>query len=326
MKAMVFTEYGQPDVLFLEEVERPAPKPNEVLIQVYAVSINDWDWGLLRGEPYVNRMTLFNMNPKIIGSDVAGVVEAVGSKVTRFKVGDAVLGDLSPCGWGGFAEYVCADEKVLTLKPDTMSFEQAAALPQAGQLAIQGLLDGNIQAGHKVLINGASGGAGSFAIQIAKYFGATVTGTCRTNKIEFVRELGADDVIDFTQEDFTKNGQQYDLILDMQAHHSIFDYKRALTENGCYVMEGGPSAIPVVFAGFFISLFSHKKMKLLLLKANRDIEQLISLFESGKLNPIIDKCFPLSETDEAMRYFGEGKKKGKVVIQVYSANQNEVLK
>lgn len=319
MKALVYTEYGQPDVLHLAEVEQPAPKNDEVLVRVHAVSINDWDWGLLRGVPFVNRMTAGILRPKrvqILGSDIAGRVEALGKNITKFKVGDDVFGDLCQCGWGGFAEYVCAREKALTLKPASMSFEQAAAIPQAGVLAMQGLLQGKIKKGQKVLINGASGGAGSFSVQIAKSFGADVTGVCRTGKLEFVKSLGADKAIDFLKEDFTRNGEQYDLILDQMAYHSIFDYKRALSPNGRYVAEGGAGSqiMQVVFIGSLISLFGRKKMSLLILKPNKDMDSLIELFGAGKIEPAIDKCFTLSEGAEAMRLFGEGRKKGKVVI------------
>jgi NADPH:quinone reductase-like Zn-dependent oxidoreductase len=228
-----------------------------------------------------------------------------------------VFGDLSGCGFGGFAEYVCADEKALSLKPQEMTFEQAAALPQAGLLALQGLrVKGELQSGQKVLINGASGGAGTFAVQIAKSFGAEVTGVCSTNKMAFVRSVGADYVIDYTQEDFTRNGHHYDLILDMQAHHSIFDCRRALTPNGVYLLVGGTDAraLQAILLGPLISLTGSKKMGLLLHKPNKDMALLQALFEAGNVVPVIDRAYPLSETADAMRYFGEGHKKGKVVI------------
>lgn len=320
MKAIVYHKYGLPDVLKLEEVAKPIPRDNEVLIKVYAASVNDWDWGLLRGVPFVNRLMAGFPKPKkikILGCDIAGRVEVVGKNVKQFKPDDEVFGDISECGFGGFAEYVCARENVLTLKPSSMTFEQAAALPQAGVLALTGLRDkGHIQSGQKVLINGASGGAGSYAVQMAKTFGAEVTGVCRTNKLEFVRSIGADHVIDFTQEDFTKNGQRYDLILDLMGFHSIFDYKRALSPKGIYVMVGGSSALvnQILFLGSWISMFGSKKMGLLLLKQNMDLAFLIELFETGKVVPVIDRRYPLSEVAEALRYFGEGHKKGKVVI------------
>ena len=320
MKAVVFHQYGLPDVLHLEHVAKPTPEKDEVLIKVHAASVNDWDWGLLRGVPFINRLMAGFPKPKkiqILGCDIAGQVEAIGKNVKQFRPGDAVFGDISKCGFGGFAEYVCARENALTLKPASMTFEQAAALPQAGILALTGLRDkGHIQPGQKVLINGASGGTGSYAVQMAKLFGADVTGVCRTGKLEFVRSLGADHVIDFTQEDFTKNGQRYDLILDLMGFHSIFDTKHSLNPRGIYVMVGGATAIvnQVLILGTLISLFGSKKMGLLMLQQNKDIDYLIELFETGKVIPVIDKCFPLSETAEALRYFGEGHKKGKVVI------------
>lgn len=326
MKASVYHRYGSPDVLHIEDVAKPIPKDNEVLIKVHAVSVNDWDWGLLRGVPFANRTMSGLLKPKkiqILGCDIAGMVEEVGEKVKQFKIGDEVFGDISSHGFGGFAEYVCSNENSLMLKPSSMTFEQAAALPQAGVLALDGLVKGKIEQDNnkvvqKVLINGASGGTGSFAVQIAKSFGAEVTGVCRTNKLEFVRSIGADHVIDFTKENFTKNGQQYDLILDLMSFHSVFDIKHALSSKGIYVIVGGATAsiMQTVFIGTLISLFSKKKMGLLLLKPNKYLDYLIELYESGKVIPVIDKCFPLSEAAEAMRYFGEGHKKGKVVIKV----------
>ncbi|MCW8825627.1 MAG: NAD(P)-dependent alcohol dehydrogenase, partial [Gammaproteobacteria bacterium] len=260
---------------------------------------------------------------KILGCDIAGVVESVGNSVKQFKPGDEVFGDISSCNFGGFAEYVCAEEKALNPKPASMTFEQAAALPQGGVLALQGLIQGGIQqsdvpTGQKVLINGASGGTGSFAVQIAKSFGAEVTGVCRTNKMDFVRSIGADHVVDFTQEDYTKKGERYDLILDLMGFHSIFESRRALTSKGVYVMVGGASgkAVQALFFGPLISRLTENKMGLLLLNPNRGMDSLITLFEAGRYAPIIDRTFPLSETAEAMRFFGEGQKRGKVVISI----------
>ena len=322
MKAVVFHQYGLPDALHLEEVEKPTPEKDEVLIKVHAASVNDWDWGLLRGVPFINRLMAGFPKPnkiQILGCDIAGRVEAGGKNVTQFRPGDAVFGDISKCGFGGFAEYVCARENALTLKPASMTFEQAAALPQAAVLALTGLRDnGHIQPGQKVLINGASGGTGSYAVQMARLFDAEVTGVCRTGKLDFVRSLGADHVIDFTQEDFTKNGQHYDLILDLMSFHSIFDTRRSLSPKGIYVMVGGATAIvnQVLILGTLMSLFGSKKMGLLILQQNKDLDYLIELFETGKVIPAIDRCFPLSETAEALRYFGESHKKGKVVISL----------
>lgn len=326
MKAIVFTEYGNADVLHMQEIEKPSHKENEVLVRVYAVSINSWDWELLRGVPFVNRLMFGLFRPKkinILGCDIAGRVEAVGSKVKQFKPGDEVFGDLSRGSWGGFAEYTCAREDELSLKPEYLTFKEAAAVPQAGLLALQGLLKGGIKSGQKVLINGASGGSGTFAVQIAKSFGTEVTGVCSTGKMDLVRSLGADHVIDYTQEDFTKNTQHYDLIIDAQAHHSIFDYKRVLSSKGVYVMHGGSNAVAnqVIFLGPLISMSGSKKMSLLLHKSNKDMNLLIELLESGRVVPIVDKCYPLSETADAMRYFGEKRARGKVVITVQDKEQ-----
>jgi NADPH:quinone reductase-like Zn-dependent oxidoreductase len=321
MKAIVYERYGSPDVLELREVEKPVPKDNEILIKVYAASVNDWDWGLLRGKPFVNRLLFGLLKPKIkiLGVDIAGQVEAVGGNVKKFQPGDEVFGDLSGCGWGGFAEYVCALENALSLKPASITFEEAAAVPQAAVLALQGLRDKRqIQPGQKVLINGAGGGAGTFAVQIAKSFGAEVTGVDSTSKLDMMRSIGADQVIDYTREDFTKNGQRYDLILDFAAYHSIFDYKRALSPKGIYVMVGGSSAriFQVMFLGPWISMTGSKKMGILMHKPNKDLAFMKELFEAGKVVPIIDRRYPLNETAEALRYFGEGHAQGKVVIAV----------
>lgn len=327
MKAMVLTKYGAPEYLELQEVTKPAPRDNEVLIRVHAVSINSWDWEILIAKPFVNRIMVGLLKPtriKILGCDVAGQVEATGKHVKHFQPGDEVFGDFSSTGWGGFAEYVCADVKALTIKPASITYEQAAAVPQAGLLALQGLqLKGGIQPGQKVLINGASGGVGTFAVQIAKSFGAEVTGVCSTHKMEIVRSLGADHVIDYAKEDFTWNGQSYDRILDVKGFHSIFDYRRALSPGGVYVMAGGCSALvnQVMFLGPLISLTSSKKMGLLLHKANKDMDALMALIESGEINPVIDKCYTLSEVPEAMRYFGEGHAKGKVIITLVAGDQ-----
>ncbi len=321
MKAIVYTKYGPPDVLQLKEVGKPTPKDNEVLIKVHAASINDWDWGLLRGKPFMNRLAFGLLKPKtqILGLDIAGRVEAVGSKVKRLKAGDEVFGDISGCSWGGFAEYVCAHEDALTLKPAGMTFDEAAAIPQAAILALQGLRHkGNIQPGQKVLINGAGGGAGTFAIQIAKSFGAHVTGVDSTVKLEMMRSLGAEHVIDFTKEDFTKRGEHYDLILDLMGYHSFFDYKRSLSPGGIFLLVGGSSALifKTAFLGPLISMTGSKKMGILMHKQNKDMDHMIELFETRKVVPVIDRRYPLSEVPEAMRYFGSGKIVGKVVITI----------
>jgi len=322
MKASVLTNYGSPEFFEIQEVVKPACKDNEVLLIVYASSINSWDWEILMGKPFVNRLMAGLKKPtkiKILGCDIAGRVVAVGKKVKQFQPGDEVFGDLSGVGWGGFAEYVCVPENknVLALKPTDMRFEQAAAVPQAAVLALQGLRKGKIDRARKVLINGASGGVGSFAVPMAKSYGAEVTGVCQTSKMDFVCSLGADHVIDYTRDDFTRNGQQYDLILDVQGHHSIFDYRRALSPNGRYVMVGGSSALifQVMFLGTLISITSRRNMSLLLHKPNTsDLDIIKTLVEAGTVVPFIDKYYPLNEVADAFKYYGEGRVKGKVVI------------
>ena len=324
MKAIILTHYGSPDFFEQRHVEKPIPKDGEVLIKVHAVSVNSWDWEILIAKPFVNRLMVGLFKPsriKILGCDIAGVIESAGKKVKQFNSGDEVFGDISHCHWGGFAEYVCVPENkhAIIRKPANMSFEQAAAIPQAAVLALQGLRKGKIDSAKNVLINGASGGVGSFAVPLAKTYGAEVTGVCSTNKVEFVTSLGADHVIDYKKENFTENGQQYDLILDVQGHHSLSDYKHSLTSTGNYVMVGGASGLvnQLFFAGPWISLTSNKKMGLLLHKPNElDLESIKSLFEAGAITPFIDKVFPLGETADAIRYYGEGNAKGKVVISV----------
>ena len=245
MKAIVYTKYGPPDVLQLKEVEKPTPKDDEVLIKVHAASVNAADLHLLRADPFLVRLDSGLLKPKnkILGADIAGRVEAVGRNVKQFKPGDEVFGDISACGWGGFAEYVCARENVLALKSASMTFEEAAAVPMAAVTALQGIRDtGQIKPGQKVLINGASGGVGTFAVQIAKSFGTEVTAVCSTSKMDMVRSIGADHVIDYTKEDFTQNGKRYDLIIGANGHQSLSDYKGALSPEGIYVCTGGTMA------------------------------------------------------------------------------------
>ena len=323
MKAIVFTKYGPPDGLDLKEVPKPAPKHDEVLIKVHASSINSWDWEFLNGTPFINRFMFGLLKPKVgkqkLGADIAGTVEAVGSQVTRFQPGDEVFGDLWD-NWGGFAEYACANETALEPKPVTSSFEQAAAIPQAGVLALQGLRKGGeIQRGQKVLINGAGGGVGTFAIQLAKLSGAEVTGVDAAHKLDIVRSLGADRVIDFIQSDFTKSGQRYDLIVDCQNFRSMFDIKRALTNNGVYAMVGVGGSMLRVYQLWFLDFFAPliretRKLRLVAEGPNKGLAELKDLVEAGKLVSIIDRVYRLEEVPEALRYFGEGQHKGKVVI------------
>ncbi|MCB0174918.1 MAG: NAD(P)-dependent alcohol dehydrogenase [Anaerolineae bacterium] len=324
MKAIVYHTYGSPDVLKLADVAKPAPGDDEVLIKVHAAALNSWDWDRLTGKPYVYRLLFGLLKPKlpILGADVAGTVEAVGRNVKQFQPGDAVFGDLCEGGWGGLAEYVCARETALTLKPAGMTFEQAAATPQAGVLALQGLRDKRpVQPGQKVLINGAGGGVGTFAVQMAKSFGAEVTGVDSPAKLEMLRSLGADHVIDYTQEDYTQTDQQYDLIVDVVARRSISDYKRALTPQGTFVVIGGSIAtiLQTATLGTWYSKSGGKQMSLLMHRPNKDLASIIALFESGQVVPVIDKCYSLPEAAEAIRYLGAGQAKGKVVITVERA-------
>ena len=317
MKAIVYTNYGGPEVLQIKEIEKPHPKDDEVLIKNYAVSINDWDFGLLQGD-FINRMLngLLKPKKKILGSDIAGRIEAVGKNVTRFKTGDNVYGDLSG-RWGGFAEYICAPEKALALKPAGMSFEEAAAIPQAAMLAVQGLIDkGKIQRGQRLLINGAGGGVGTFAVQIAKLYGVDVTGVDKTSKLDMLRSMGFDHVIDYTREDFIKNGQRYDLILDVKTNRSMFDYTRALCPTGIYVTVGGSIGrlFQALLLGPFISIISKKHIRIVTLKPNKDLIYMNGLFEAGKIKPVIEGPYKLNEFAEAFRIFDKGEHKGKVVI------------
>lgn len=322
MKAVTYTKYGSPDVLEFQEIAKPIPKDDEVLIKVYATSVNAADVHLLRGDPFVLRFVTGLLKPKrhILGADIAGRIEAVGKNVTRFRPGDDVFGDLSAAGLGGggFAEYVCAREDALVLKPAHISFEQAAAVPMAAVTALQGLRDkGKIQAGQKVLIHGASGGVGSFAVQIAKAFGAEVTAVCSTKKVELMRSLGADHVIDYTKQDFSQNGQHYDLILATNGNRSIFDYKRVLTPNGVYVMTGGSMSqmSQAMLLGPLLSMVGSQKMGNLLTKPNQnDLAFVKNLLETGKITPLLDRNYRLNEVPEAMRYLEAGHAKGKVVI------------
>ena len=317
LKAIVYTKYGGPEVLQLKEIEKPSPKDDEVLIKVHSVSINDWDFGLLEGD-LINRLLNGLLKPKrkILGSDIAGRIEAVGKNVTRFKIGDDVYGDVSGY-WGGFAEYTCAREKSLALKPAAMRFEEAAAIPQAAMLAVQGLIDkGKIKPGQKLLINGAGGGVGTFAVQIAKLYGVEITGVDSTNKLSMLRSMGFDHVIDYTIEDFTKNGQCYDLILDVKTNRSILDYTRALSPNGIYVTVGGSMGrlFQSLILGPWISMISKKHIRIVALKTNKDLLYINELFEAGKIKPVIDGPYKLNDFVEAFRLFGKAAHKGKVVI------------
>lgn len=319
MKAVVYHRYGMPDQLEWIDVSTPTPKPNEVLIRVAATSINSWDWDLLTGEPKLYRLLfgLFKPSNPIIGSDVAGYVHAVGEQVTQFVVGDEVYGDVSPNNFGAFAEYVCATEDVLAKKPSNMTFEQAAAIPQAGTLALQGLYnEPKLKAGQHVLINGAGGGVGAFAIQIAKSMGAEVTGVDHTRKLESMLALGADHVIDYTLQDFTRNQQQYHLILDNVARHALSEYRQSLLPGGISKIIGG--AIPVLLKTALLGgRNKEKQVRILVHQPNsKDLQILSDLYEKGSIQPLIDKVFPLRNAAEAMRHYQSGAFKGKIVLKV----------
>jgi len=323
MKAMVCTRYGLPDVLQFTEAAKPRPADNEVLIKLYAASVNPVDLHLMRGKPLFLRLMSGGLRApklKVPGYDIAGRVEAVGRNVSQFKPGDEVFGACR----GAFAEYACASEDRLALKPANSSFEDAAAVPVAAITALQGLRDkGRIQRGHKVLVDGASGGVGTFAVQIAKSFGAEVTAVCSTRNVDTARSLGADQVIDYTREDFTKSGQRYDLILAANAYHSIFDYRRALSQDGIYVLAGGGWAqiLQAMFLGPLLSRIGSKKTCFFIAKINqKDLVFLSELLASGKVVPVIDRRYPLSDAAEALRYLGQGHAQGKVVITVAHSN------
>ena len=320
MKAVVYTQYGPPDVLKLEEVDIPTPNDDEALIKIQAASVNGSDWEGLRGKPlYVRLGGLRKPGHPILGSDIAGRVERVGSHITEFQPGDEVFGEI-PGYHGGFAEYACAPERTLARKPVSLTFEEAAAIPQAGVIAWQGIREkGQVQPGQKVLINGAGGSAGLFAVQLAKLAGAEVTGVDNAGKLDFLRSLGADHVIDYVREDFTHNGQHYDLILDVIAHRSAFAYRRALRPNGTYFFVGGSVAtlFQILLLGPWIRRATRKHLRILMVPQNRtDLIAITELCEAGKIIPVIDRRYPLSEAPEALRYVGEGRAKGKVVITV----------
>jgi len=322
----VCAKYGPLDGLKLEEVPKPSPGADEVLVKVHASSVNYSNLALVRGEPFVVRLEFGLLKPKyrIPGSEIAGRVEAVGGKVRQFRLGDEVFGDLSDCGRGGFAEYVCARENALALKPANISFEEDAAVPETALVALQSLRDiGQIKTGQQVLIYGASGGVGTFAVQIAKSFGAEVTGVCSTRNLDLVRSIGADHVIDYTREDFTRTGRRYDLIVATAGYRSIFDYKRALTPGGIYVAPGGSLAqiFQALLLGPFISMTGSRKLGSLLVKPNKDLAFMKELIEAGKVKPVIDRRYQLSEAAEALRYYAEGHARGKVVITVEHNNK-----
>jgi NADPH:quinone reductase-like Zn-dependent oxidoreductase len=318
MRAAVWTRFGPPDVLELQDVERPTPGEDELLIKINAASINSWDRELMNGEAQITFGGRLRPKYKILGCDVAGVVEDIGRSVKGFKPGDEVFGDISGSGWGGFAEYVCAKEGEMALKSPKMSFEHAAATPQAAVLALQSLRDkGRIRLGQRVLINGAGGGVGTFAVQLARSFNADVTGVDISSKLEMLRSIGADHVIDCSKDDFTRMGREYDLIVDVRSQRSIFDYKRALAPDGVCVLVGGSAGtiFPAMFFGSWV--LGGRKVRVLLLRPDpKDLDHINALFETGKVAPVIDRCYPLDKVADAFRYYAEGRAIGKIVITI----------
>jgi len=318
MKAILYTKYGSPDVLQLADIEKPTPKPDEVLVRISAASVNAYDWHFLTADIFLIRfMGGGLLKPKYtrLGADIAGRIEAVGKDVKLFQPGDAVYGMVR----GGFAEYTCAPESALAMKPSNLSFGEAAAVPMAGITALQGLRDeAHIHAGQKVLINGSSGGVGTFALQIAKHFGAEVTAVCSTKNIDQSRSLGADHVIDYTKEDFTRSGRQYDIIFAANGYHSLSAYKRALTPKGIYLMVGGSKSqiFEAILFGFLMSAAGRKLRAFGAKRSREDLIALKEILEAGKVVPIIDKRYPLDKAAEALRYLGQGHARGKVIITV----------
>jgi len=327
MKAIVCTQYGSPDVLQLKEVAKPIPKDDEALVKIYAASVNAADLEILRGTWSARFGGPLRPQHKIPGSDIAGRVEAVGRNVKQFQPGDEIWGDLSfPYGYGTFAEYVCVSENAFVMKPASMTFEEASTYPQSAIISLQSLRDkGQIQPGQKVLINGAGGGMGTFAVQLAKYYGAEVTGVDGAGKLDMLRSIGADHVIDYAQEDYTRSGQRYDLILDVVAYRSVFDYRRALSPEGIFLIVGGSltTFLQVLILGALISRMGSKKLGLNAYEPNNkeDLAFLAELFEAGKVVPVIDRRYPLSEVPEALRYLEEGHARGKVVITLEHNNK-----
>jgi NADPH:quinone reductase-like Zn-dependent oxidoreductase len=321
MKAIVQNDYGSPDVFELKEIDKPVVKDDEVLVRVQAAALHAGDYYAMRGEPYLVRMSAGWPKPKnyVPGYDVAGTVEAVGKNVAQLQPGQEVFGACNrTC-----AEYVCAGENNFSPKPANLTLEQAAAVPTSAVAALHGLRDaGKVQPGQKVLINGASGGVGTFAVQIAKALGAEVTGVCSTRNVDLVRSIGADHVIDYTQEDFTQSEQRYDLILDQVANHSLSDYRRVLTPQGTYIPNSGQSGLGYIIKAFLTSLFVGQQGRpFIAIPKNEDLVDLKELIEAGKVTPVIDRTYPLSETPEAFRYLDQGHARGKVVITVGHDNR-----
>lgn len=322
MKAIVLTRYGSSEGLKLQEVPNPAPKEKEILIKIHATAVNDYDWAIMTGKPYLYRLLFGILKPKfpIPGMELAGKVKGIGAGVTTFKIGDSVYGDISLYGFGSFAEFICINEKAVVPKPEKMTFEEAASIPHASMLAVQGLIDiGKIEHGQKVLINGAGGGVGTFGLQLAKLYGSEVTGVDTGDKLKMMKSIGFDHVIDYKKDDFTKNGLTYDLILDAKTSRAPLAYLKSLKSKGRYVTVGGHLAriFQLILLKWWVSMFTDKRMHMVGLKPNKDLEYINRLFEEGQIKPVIDGPYPLDEVPRLIQYFGDGKHTGKVVISTY---------
>ena len=321
MKAILLKEYGLPNVLEIGEVAKPIPKDNEVLVRIHSASINDWDWGLVRGKPFVIRLFFGLKKPKIAipGVDISGKIEAVGGNVSSFKMGDEIYCDLSECGCGGFAEYVCVPEKTLPIKPANLSHNDASALPHAALLALQGLVEmGKVKSGQSVLINGAGGGVGTLGIQILKSYGVKVTGVDSAEKLDLMTSLGFDSVMDYKKLDFTGTGVKYDLILDTKSNRSVFKYARALKKTGTYITVGGSMVrlLEIALLGPLISLFTGKKLSVLIHQPNKGLDRITKLVEEKQVKPVVDGPYGFDRIPELIQYFGEGRHLGKIVVDI----------
>ncbi len=321
MKAIILKKYGLPNLLEIGEVEKPVPKDGEVLVNIHSASINDFDWGLVRGKPFVIRLFFGLKKPKINipGVDISGTIEAVGARVSSFKVGDEIYCDLSECGFGGFAEYVCVPEEIPSKKPSIISHNEASALPHAGLLALQGLVEkGKVKSGQRVLINGAGGGVGTLSIQILKSYELEITGVDSDQKQDLMKSLGYDSVLDYKKVDFTATGEKYDLILDTKSNRSLFKYARALKKNGTYITVGGSMnrLLEIALLGPLISLFTGKKLSVLFHKPNKGLGQLSELVEKGQIKPEVDGPYGFDKIPELIQYLGEGRHRGKIVVEI----------
>lgn len=321
MRAILLKEYGLPKVLNIGEVPKPTPKDKEVLVRIHSASINDWDWGLVRGKPFVIRMIYGLKKPRINipGVDISGKIVEVGQKVKSFKAGDDIYCDLSDCGFGGFAEYVCVPERILCKKPSTINYNEASALPHAGLLALQGLVEkGKVKSGQSILINGAGGGVGTLGIQILKSYDVKVAGVDSGEKLSLMKSLGYDTVMDYKKVDFTETEERYDLILDTKSNRSVFKYARALRKNGTYITVGGSMfrLFEILFLGSLISLFTGKKLRILNLQPNKGLNEISKLVENGQVRPTVDGPYGFVKIPSLIKYFGEGRHKGKIIVEI----------